>query len=423
MNSAPLASSKPLYYLAVNPRQWIRASLPKFQGTAQAVLSHAGRSQTDLLACPWSQRHEYLHACAVKEQERRWEEQTGIAPADAHFTLMVPIYNEEPSLPSFLATLMLVDLPASAHVNILLITNACTDASVALIQEFFSRLGPVQERQLSGVYHDQRLQKTCQMVRQGHLNFIHVHTETPGKANALAVGNQIAREDGHTIAISIDANNYVEPDAVRILFAHARQLFSDHLKTGDTVLISGDSKIERRASPLARFFRRTDNIKEHFLDMSDENGVTGCLMAWNTVWMERIGGPPRVALEDYAMGILARGHHYAIKCVKEASIWIYETNTIQGMLETKARYFRGMLQLLALADDPAMKTLIQKDAYFTRDFSARWQYLLRRIQSRPWHLPRYVAAFLVWECALRKGKREYRKDPANYSWKKISSTY
>ncbi|HEU5367277.1 MAG TPA: glycosyltransferase family 2 protein, partial [Ktedonobacterales bacterium] len=375
MENEAIPAGWPLYFLAANPRQWMRASLPKFQATAQAALAQATPSRAELLACPWAQRHDYLRACAVREQAKRWAAQTGIPPEDTHFTMIVPIYNEAPSLPSFLATLMLADIPASAHANILLFTNACTDASLALIDEFLACLGPVQEQQLSGVYHDQRLKRTCRVVRRGNLRFIHLDTGTPGKANVLALGNRIARENGHTIAISIDANNYIEPDAISIMFARAQQSFCDQPKAGEIVLMSGAIQKARRASPLAHLFRRADSIEGHFLDINDANAVTGCLMAWNTAWMERVGGPPRVALEDYALGILARSQDYTIASVPEAHIWVYESNTARGVLDTKARYVRGMLQLLTLAAEPAATALIQHDAYFMRDCLARWKYL------------------------------------------------
>ena len=60
---------------------------------------------------------------ALERQERRWEDEVGIKPADSHFTLIVPIYNEEEALPSFLNSLLLSDIPASINMNMIFITN------------------------------------------------------------------------------------------------------------------------------------------------------------------------------------------------------------------------------------------------------------------------------------------------------------
>jgi cellulose synthase/poly-beta-1,6-N-acetylglucosamine synthase-like glycosyltransferase len=413
---------QPFYLLLKNPRAWMSASLPKFMISAQEVMAGTSLTHRELEAMPWSQRHDYLHLQVLHQQERRWEEEVGVKPADSHFTLIVPIYNEEDSLPSFLGTLMLADIPSSLDMNIVFVTNACSDASCTLIREFLSLLGEVESRPLPDAYRDKNLHATCTVVRQGGLSFIHVDTQTVGKANALHIGNCIARQCGHVIAMSLDANNYLEPDALRVLFACAHASFRSKLQIHDTVLLSGIYKNVMKTSKLKSLLDRVSGMRLHLIEVGSV--VTGCVMAWNTVWMESIGGPPEVALEDYAMGVLARAHDYKIAQASGAIVWGYNANDLKGLLDTRARYVRGILQLLKLADrDPSILSIVEQEAFYMKEFPGRLKYLLQRSKESPLNFPKYVATFCLWECALYRGKRAYKRNPTNPSWKKIASTY
>jgi hypothetical protein len=416
-------NSKPILFLKTTPRDWIAASLPKFKITSQEVMAQNPLPKKELEEMSWSQRHEYLHAYALKSQERRWEDEVGIKPADSHFTLIVPIHNEEQSLPSFLSTLLLSDLPASVNMNIILITNACSDSSSMLIDEFLARLGTVEEKELHGHFKDQRLNVTYKAVKRGSISFMHLETETRGKANALHLGNSIAYESGHLIAMSVDANNYVEPDAIRVMFTHAHTCLHPILKANDTVLLSGMGLGARKTSNINYLLNKLDIMEQQRL-VESESSVTGAFMAWNTTWMHTIDGPPPVALEDYGMAILARVNNYKVEHVGGANIWVYNINNLKGLLQTRARYVRGRLQILdVLHQDPAIVKIIEREAYYMKKLPSRLQYLIEKSKKNPWYLPRYIGTFLLWEYALRKAKRDYKRNPTNQSWEKVDFTY
>ena len=415
-------SRKPIHYLKTNPKCWIGASLPTFKICAQEVISQTPLTIKELKGMPWSQRHEYLNSYALKRQEKRWEDAVGIKPQDSHFTLIVPIYNEENSLPSFLRTLLLSDIPSSVNVKIVFVTNACNDSSISLINDFFSILGKTECKSLDEKFKDQSLNMNYKTIKLHCITFMHLDTRTPGKANALGIGNTIACESGHAIAMCVDANNYLEPDAIRVMFAHAHKAFRGKPRTNDTVLLYGAIRKELRAPHLMHVMMR-GNKTQHF--MEDRRGnVDGWFMAWNTEWIYSIGGPPEVAIEDYAMGVLARVHNYQIERVEGAHIWGYEVNNLKNLLGMRASYIRGTLQILDLVDhDPLVLQFIGKEGYYMINLLGRLKYLLHKIKERPQNLPRYVAAFLLWEYALRVGKRDYHQNPTNQSWKKIDSTY
>lgn len=415
-------SRKPIHYLKTNPKEWIGVSLSKFKTSTQEVISQTPLTLKELKGMPWSQRHDYLNSYALKRQERRWQDEAGIKPEDSHFTLIVPIYNEEKSLPSFLRTLMLADIPSSVNVKIVFITNACNDSSNALIDEFLSILGEFEREALDGDFKDENLNINYKTIKLDSITFMHVDTGTPGKANALAIGNSIARKSNHTIAMSVDANNYLEPDAIRVMFAYALKAFRGKPGANDTVLLYGTIQRETRASRVMNLMINGNKAQQLVMDTSGE--VAGWFMAWNTEWVYSIGGPPEVATEDYAMGVLARVNNYKVERVEGAHIWGYGVNDLKGLLDTRARYIRGKLQLLDLVDHNSLVLrIIEKEGYYMKNLPGRLKYLLCRIKERPLNLPKYVAAFLLWEYALIIGKRDYHQNPTNQSWRKIDSTY
>lgn len=413
---------KPVHYLKTNPKNWIGASLPKFIASAQEVISQTPLSIKELMAMPWFQRHDYLNSYALKRQERRWEDEVGLKPEDSHFTLMAPIYNEEKSLPSFLRTLLLSDIPSSVNVNIIFITNACNDSSSTLIDEFLSTSGEIEIKPLIGEFRDGSLNANYKRSKLGSITFMHVDTRTPGKANALDIGNSIARESGHTIAMSIDANNYLEPDAIRVMFAHALKAFRGKPQANDTVLLYG--KIQREATRVPRVasvMMKGNKTQQLVVDTSDE--VAGWFMAWNSEWIYSIGGPPAVATEDYAMKVLAQVNNFRVERVDEAYIWGYVANNLQAMLDTRARYIRGKLQLLDLVEyDPLVLKIIEQEGYYMKNLPGRLRYFVYNVKEKPLHLPKYIVAFLLWEYALKIGKRDYHQNPTNQSWKKLDTT-
>ncbi len=415
---------QPAYFLTMNPRDWMKTSLAKYKLIAGEVLAQSTQSKQALEAMPWFQRHTLLSQFASARQECRWEEETGVKPEETHFTLIVPIHNEVNSLPSFLRTLMLTDIPSSLHLHIIFLTNACSDASSDYVDEFLSSLGNVEETQLSGHYPDAQVYTCYKKVTRGNITFSHIDTPTPGKANALHIGNSLALEWGHSMAMSIDANNFVEPDALRIMYSAAHKSITGTPQPGDVVLMSGMEQIKRQDSNLNDLMEKGRKMKQHLVEESG-GYVLGCFMAWNTEWMNSIGGPPAIALEDYAMGVFARVHKYKVVQVKGANIWYFGVNTMKGLVDTRARYVRGMLQLLALVNhDPAIQKLIENEAYYMkRTFIARLVYLLRKSKGSLQNFPKFSATFLLWELALQKGTHDYKQNPTNQSWEKIDATF
>ena len=421
-----MESRKPIYFLRMNPWGWKRASLPKLKASLQKIGSENSPDRERCLAMTWSQRNRYLNASILQRQERCWEEETGVKPGDSYFTLIVPIYNEENSLPSFLGTLMLSDVSSTVNMQVIFVSNACTDMSVDILRAFLSDLGNVETRDVVGEFTDQSMDRCCAVVERDHFTCIHINTSTAGKANALRIGNTIAYRSGHLITMSIDANNFIEPDAIRIMFSHAHRAFRGKPEPHDTVLYSGVGRESVKGSKGEGLLAKISTNRRHLVEAggAGEGGVGGAMVAWNTKWMNDLEGPPQVALEDYAMGVLARINNFKIELAEGANIWVYIVNDFRGLLNTRARHVRGKRQLCDYVNhDQSIVSFIENEAYYMKKFRLRLKHLFDRIVDDPLSVVRYTATFLLWEWAIWKAMRDYKRDPKNQSWEKISSTY
>ncbi len=407
----------------MNPAGWKRASLSKLLIDIQQVVLENSLDQESVQVMSWSQRHEFLRPFIQLRQERIWEEETCVAPENAFFTLVVPIHNEENSLPSFLGTLMLSNVPSTVHMQVVFVTNACTDRSVAILREFLAGLGQLHFCESCQGWQDAGINAQFARVEVGHVTYLHLQTSTAGKANALRLGNDLAMRQGHIIAMSIDANNFVEPDAIRKMFAHAHRAFQEVPGEYDTVLFSGVARECAKPSKLDGLLAKSNVVKGHLVDVGS-GVVNGWMMTWNAKWMSSFDGPPEVALEDYALGVLARVNHFKIEQATGANVWGYVVNDFGGLLNTRARYIRGKRQIYDYVHhDPQAVSIIEDEAFYMKKFSLRLRYLLQRVAHRPLHGTRYLATCLLWECASWRGLREYRRNPRNQSWEKVHSTY
>jgi cellulose synthase/poly-beta-1,6-N-acetylglucosamine synthase-like glycosyltransferase len=414
---------KPIYFLQMNPQGWKRASLPKLNAQSGAVLSENISHSENLLAMPWSQKHDYLNGLALLLQAKAWEEATGVPAETSAFTLIVPIHNEENSLPSFLSTLMLSNIPATAHIQMIFVTNACSDRSVEILKTFFSMLGEVELQDVAASLHDQQMDQYCSVVQRDHQRYVHINTARAGKAHALGLGNQLARQRDHLIAMSIDANNFIEPDALCTLFSHAYRAFRATPEIQDTVLFSGVGREAQKRSRHESVFGKTDDSQPHLVQVGT-GVVNGWMMAWNTIWMESIGGPPEVALEDYALGVIARASGFKIEQATSVKVWGYVINDFKGLIDTRARYVRGKRQIFEyVKHDPAILSIIENEAFYMKKFILRFKYVLSKALVDPRRSAKYAATFVLWEYAIWKGMRAYKQNPTNQSWEKIEATY
>lgn len=357
------------------------------------------------------------------ELERRWNEETGLKAQESHFTIIVPIRNEENLLPSFLGALMLSEIPSATHINFLFITNACDtgDRSINIIKEFIDDMGNASLEEFTDqeleAFKDPKLEREYRTAQLNNLRFMHLNTQTAGKPNVLNIGNELALQNRHEIAICIDANNFVEPGALRTLFAEAYNSICRY--QDGTAVLSGSHKTAVKPTRLKPLYNLAKAHMEGVGRKKDIE-VSGCLMAWDTLWLKENGGVPSVVCDDYAIGVYARRTGRKIRCAENAAIWGYDANNLKDRVDGYARAVRGRLQMLDI--DPNLRNIIEEDFHLMRDFPNRMSALLGWIRANPKRGPFIALKFLMWEYARIKGRREYEKDPTNQSWTGTPST-
>lgn len=366
-------------------------------------------------------RENFTHTSAdlLAAQELRWEEKTGVAVKNSRFTIIVPIHDEEKFLSSFLSSLMIADFPHTAPMNIVFITNDCSDQSSQIVANFMKKMsGGLEDQQIA--IDDTGLRQPMKVARMQNITLMHLDTATRGKANALRIGNNLAASQEHAIAMSIDANNFVEPNAIAQLFKSANEFFE--VKKEKTVLISGLPRGVRLGlgrNPLLDVGREINK------DISaGSSSVNGWLMAWSTDWLKNIDGPPQVAIEDYALGVMARIDGFNFQKIPEAVIWGYIPNNVADTLSSRIRYIRGRHQLMKQV--PASEEIVRADHYFMRktlmERTKVFLSELKEIKDTPFSLLRKVGNFFIWEYVLRKGFKQYLSNPESQSWEPLHST-
>jgi cellulose synthase/poly-beta-1,6-N-acetylglucosamine synthase-like glycosyltransferase len=374
------------------------------------------------------------HARFEAEKTVRWKAKTGLEPQDSHFTLIVPIRNEQALLRDSLAALSASDIPRDVHMQVILATNACTDGSAGIVEGFMDQLGEVQTGTFGDrltAFDDEGLTDAYHVVqpRNSNITFMHIDTSTAGKANVLNIGNKMAREKNHDILICSDSDAFPEPDAVPYLFGDAhREIVEEH----GALVLSANQKFSvsrtSRYRKIKQKLRGGIGLQEG--SEVDENKiqrgyVSGALMAWDTKFVEGISGIPEVVKEDYALGIAAlKVKEGGTKRVKEARVWHFKSTKLRDTIRERARSVQGMRQIMEtgdyeegiiLEDRPIMNPLAERIAFY-------------RSSIRPQDRGSLVAPMalgkmlFINEIARVQGNWAYRKNPKATTWNSTRST-
>ena len=330
--------------------------------------------------------------------------------------IIIPIRNEAEKLPLVLNWLRHIGVVGASWTATILLTNGCTDdnATVNIVTRFLRLLGNVNEFDLSclqATFHDPAINKKAKRVTTGPTGqaIYHIHTDTAGKANALAIANSLAVSIGHRIAICLDANTFPEPCAVLSLFQKARnEIWS---KKGARV-ISG----HYRNFLVSEHYRALKSSATGLIPSYFENSkcvVIGALMSWDAYWLEGVGGIPQVATEDLALGLLSLKEKHGPQRVN-ATTWRFPSSSIIERRTQLARYVRGGLQICSLY--PQLKELCSEEVFFMRSFekmTVRLEEWGDDCKLKSLHVRQVTRA---WEDALNEGTKEHLKKTYDQHW-------
>lgn len=431
---------RPLYWSG-------KGEFPTFTSVPQGWLRNTGNYihsvNMEALSTSSAQRgmcdeQQSIEATARLQQEQRWREATGIDAKDAYVTVVIPIHNEEKYLQSTLDTFMLADIPSTAHVRVLFITNGCTDtgASGSIIRRFMEQFGDIREASVTGLsthISDQEINPTYEAVDHGSWEFIHMDTPVASKANALNIANSIALERPDEVIMNLDSNNFIEPDAITNLYRDAYDAFIRNpnrrypvgavtvtaYKSDPTVLKDLPSELDlfeikslRGGQVIRSFYPNPKTI------------INGRLFAWEPRIIETIGGIPKTVREDKALSIILFENNFQVLTNTDSNIWAFMPSTIESFILKQARFVRGALQLLRV--HPELKESILQDEVFYFSPAVRRELLEKWAESisLPKEAREKAIAYMVslWDGIVETAYNEDLENPDNYSWTPITDT-
>jgi glycosyltransferase involved in cell wall biosynthesis len=389
----------PMDMMFEQPAGWLRVSLSKLEAANRSI-AELSRNNSD------------IDQVRATLQSQAWLERSGVEEADTRFTIIVPVHNEQRSLPSFLGALFLSEIPAAAEVQIIFVVNASTDKSLGLIKKRLACVSDPEEVMLPASMYDSKSAQQAYAVRHHKMVFLVVETPTAGKANALNIGNEIARRQGHQIAINIDANNWVEPDSIAFMYGCARQNMIG-TSDSDVVLVNAREYCPTRDMQDVPAKQKTQRAE-----------VSGCMFAWSTKWIHQNHGFPQQAIEDYGTGLLALSQKKRI-AESDANIWVFSAANSADENRQIVRFTYGAMQLArSFENDPVATEILLEDFPNLRPFAKRWQYYYDQRKKRNIFLRwlRAVVKFSFNEFLIFQARHRLRRNPHGQTWEPIGST-
>lgn len=397
-----MLTNSPIDLMIAQPSGWLHASLPKIEATNRFILEETQKNGGNFFTK------------ARDALEKRWKSLTHTDPNATRFSIIIPVRNERYSLPSFLGALLTSEIPNSADVQFLFIVNNSSDESMDMIKHRLSWINQPSEVSLPPSEFDAKRPNTAFQVSCCNIRFIVIETATAGKANALNIGNELAIQSGHRVAINIDANNWVEPDSIAMMYGAAKRSIIDIPET-NTVLINASefcpTKITKTKVPV----KKKTQIAE----------VSGCMFAWSTTWIKENQGFPPQAIEDYCVGLMALSQNKKI-VESNANIWVYSPSNPSDENKEMVRFMYGALQLARrFENNPAAMKVLYIDFPHLRPLKDRFHsHVISRIQKKmnPMLVLRGTARWVINEYLLLKARQKLRLAPHGQTWEPIQST-
>lgn len=389
----------PIDLMFEQPSGWLHSSLPKIEAVTRSILAMVGEAKP-------------IHEAREEFLEMRWSELTGVAPSDTRFSISLPVHNEERSLPSVLGAFFASEIPTAAEIQVIFLVNASSDNSADLIKKRLSYIGSATKTSLSQSFIDAKRLDSVHHVRIGNIRFLVVETSVPGKANALNICNEIAREQGHEIVINIDANNWVEPDSIGLMYRQARRTIVDNTNFNAALINASEYCPTRNEQTLVSAKIKTQRAE-----------VSGCMFAWSTKWIHENNGFPQYAIEDYGAGLLALSQGKKI-VESDAKIWVFSPSNSSDEERQTIRFIYGAMQLAEyFHEHPVAMAILRDDFPQLRPWPGRLDYYLSTGNSNTLlkKVKRLVRC-LMDERLIFHAQREFRRNPQGQTWTPIRST-
>lgn len=423
MLSLPAAQSGPLGSASGKLAPSIACHAPESfaQIYAQQALVHLNLGGLPALL---NDRPTRWKSAARPHLDAAWERLTGVAAEKSAFTLVMPVHNEARLLPSVLRVLNRATIGPSVNMQLVIVTNACKDGSASVARNLLKHvqdMGVSIDRQLADSGADDKVLRAY----VGNVRIVLIDTKTAGKANALNIGNGLALRAAHPICMCLDADAFVEPNSVALLFAEAHRRFSSP-EAQDYVAVSSRIRVcaPRNPGQVSRLRQRLFSFREHE-HVPVEGAISGCLWAWKPVWMQSLGGCTRTVAEDLALACIAKAEGKRV-ALSDAKVWVFDVGTLSDYALRVRRHCQGMLQVRELlgSKTEAIESMVGSSRWLLGGLGGRIaNILLPQLKERsPTKWPGTLASFLLHEYWWYLGRRDHAQNPHACTWQPCQST-
>ncbi len=393
--------NQPIHFLLNTPKEWVNHNLPKIREINSASLSSEIEGK----------------------QEERWIKTTEENPSDSHFSIIIPIRNEAEFLSSTLGSILMSDIPRKSRVTISLVTNNCTDNDKTKneINKFMSRISDesIEQYQLKGDFQDPHIKRNAAKTTlpSSNISFHHIDTDTPGKANALTIGNTIARDIEDRVVICLDANTFPDIETIPQLYKTAKKNIVDgkssHKKPA---IISGNFTDVYHGQRMNGLSPR--ELLPSYFPQTKPIVVTGAAMAWDSEFIHSIGGIPATKMEDFSIGVITE--YMGGEVVKlDAKTWRISPTTLKDRIDQLIRYRIGALQLITLFPD--VKNLVESKMFFMKDWNEMEIILEEHIMNNSLEAYRSIIT-RAWKEIITESNKEFAQNPTDHHWDGIKGT-
>ena len=393
-----LSRGERIHQMFEQPDAWIVETLPKFREVSQAV------NISELKA----------------QQVCRFIQETKMLPEDIHATIVLPIHNEATCLPSALGALMLSDIPDTCHIQFVFFVNGSTDKdqSKHVVEQFLRDIGEVTQFYSPVLDKNSDIISPSQYTAKNNLEFVLIESARASKTHAITIANELAFQRKDAVTISVDANNWLDPQALRSIIATTYASIDEN----KAFVIGGRSIYSYRPSFFMNLKQRSEKVFERSENLESKD-LHGWLMAWDTTWLHSIGGLPEVACDDYALSLETRESGKQVVFDQQARIWGYLPNSYLEYIRIHARMIRDRIQIREYySHDSSITEILKDDEYFMGSITQRINHFFEEIKAEPSKFPVLFYRAVRWEIVRLYGAFLYSRNPKSQTWSSIIST-
>jgi len=227
-------------------------------------------------------------------------------------TIIIPAYNEEASIAATIESALNIDYPRE-KLEIIVVNDGSKDKTYEIAKKFESKQHP----------------------------YVRVLTKpNGGKGSALNLG--ISKAKGE-IVITMDADTFVNPDAVKEMMKH---FYNDRvMAVTPAMMVYKPNKIWQRVQQIE--YNLGVFLRKAFSTINAVHVTPGAFSAYRKVFFERYGSYDEHNItEDLEIALRIQSHHYIIENAPKAVVYTIAPSKFRELMIQRKRWYSGMIKNL-----------------------------------------------------------------------------